>query len=128
VLGLACGISARPACAYTLAIMQTIKKDGRPARAPPTSPSVIRTPISAAAYRAIAVSSMRLLLEQGGSQGGYFFCVDQGTLNKLMAAKKRSENFSDVMIRMAKADATATGRLSLASNRLSLQAPDIYRH
>jgi hypothetical protein len=95
----------------------------------PISPSVIRTPISAAAYRAISLSSMRLLLEeQRGPQGGYFFCLDQVTLNKLLAAKRRSEDFSDVMIRMAKADVTATGRLSLASNRLSPQTSAVYRH
>jgi hypothetical protein len=85
--------------------------------APPISPSVIRTPISAAAYRAISLSSMRLLLEQGGSQGGYFFCVDQVTLNKLMAAKKRPEAFSDVIIRMAKAEAMASNRSPVAIDR-----------
>ena len=57
---------------------------------------------------------MRLLLEaQRGPQGGhYYLCVDQVTLNKLMAAKRRSEDFSDVMIRIAKAEAAASGRLS----------------
>jgi hypothetical protein len=55
--------------------MRTIKEDGRQARAPPPSRSLIRTPISAAAYSAIAESSMRLLLEhQRGPQGGYFIC------------------------------------------------------
>jgi len=95
----------------------------------PISDSVIRTPISAAAYGAIAVSSMRLLLEaQGGPQGGYFFSVDQVTLNKLMAAKKRSEDLSGVLIHMARAEAMASGRLSLTSGRLTPQDPAIYRH
>jgi hypothetical protein len=117
VLWPACGISAR---------WRARRGDHMRSTLPPQS--LIRTSISTDAYRAIAVSSMRLLLEQGGSQGGYFFCLDQLTLSKLMAAKRRSEDFSDVMIRMAKVDATAKGRLSLASNRLSLQAPAVYRH
>jgi hypothetical protein len=98
--------------------MQTVKKDGRLVRALPISQSVARTPISAAAYRAISLSSMRLLLEeQQGSQGGYFFCVDQVTLNKLMAAKKRSEDFSDMMIRMAKVDTMVSTRSPIAIDR-----------
>jgi hypothetical protein len=92
----------------------TITKDGR-RRALPISQSVIRTPISAAAYRAIAVSSVRLLSEhQRGPQDGYFFCVDEVTLSKLMAARRKSENFSDVMIRMAKADTVASSRSPVA--------------
>jgi hypothetical protein len=80
--------------------------------------SLIRTPISAAAYSAIAVSSMRLLLEtQRGPQGGNFLCLDQLTLSKLMAAKGPSEAFSDVMIRMAKAEARTSDRLSPLSGR-----------
>jgi hypothetical protein len=71
--------------------------------------SLIRTPISAAAYAALAVSSMRLLLgEQRGSQGGYFLGLDQVTLDKLMAAKGPAEDFSDVIIRIAKEEATAS--------------------
>jgi hypothetical protein len=106
-------------------MLQTITKDGW-RRALPISQSVIRTSISAAAYRAIAVSSMRLLLElQRGPQGGCFLCLDQATVNELMAAKRRSEDFSDLIIRMAKA---ASGRLSLVSGRLSPQAYAISRH
>jgi hypothetical protein len=98
-------------------------------RSAPPSQSLIRTPISAAAYGALAVSSMRLLLEeQRGPQGGHFLCLDQLTLNKLTAAKRPSEDFSDVMIRMAKAEAKASGRLSLLSGRLPPQTPAIYRH
>jgi hypothetical protein len=83
---------------------EKITEDSRPAIAQ----SVVRTPISADAYRAIAVSSMRLLLEERrGSQGGYFFSVDQVTLNKLMAARRRYERFSDMMIRMTKTDAAS---------------------
>jgi hypothetical protein len=109
-------------------MLQTITKDGW-RRALPISQSVIRTSISAAAYRAIAVSSMRLLLElQRGPQGGYFLCLDQATVNKLMAAKRRSEDFSDLIIRMAKTEAMASGRLSLVSGRLSPQAYAISRH
>jgi hypothetical protein len=109
--------------------MPTIKRDGRPARAQPISQSVTRTLISADAYRAIAVSSMRFLLEEKrGSQGGYFFCVDEVTLNRLMVAKRGSEDFSDVLIRMAKAEAMASGRLSLTSGRLTPQAAAIYRY
>jgi hypothetical protein len=91
--------------------------------------SLIRTPISAAAYGALAVSSMRLLLEeQRGPQGGHFLSLDQVTLNKLTAAKRPSEDFGDVMIRMAKAEAKASGRLSLSSGRLSPKTSAIYRH
>jgi hypothetical protein len=83
--------------------------------APPISPSVIRTPISAAAYGAIAVSSMRLLVEaQGGPQRGYFLCLDQVTLNRLMAAKRRSEALNEVLIRMAEAEVAASNRSPVA--------------
>jgi hypothetical protein len=109
--------------------MRTIKEDSRRPRALPISESVIRTPISADAYRAIALSSMRLLLEaQGGPHGGYFLCLDQVTLNRLMAAKRRSEDFSDVIIRMVEAEAIASGRLSRASGRLTPQEAATYRH
>jgi hypothetical protein len=109
--------------------MQTIKKDNRQARALPISQSVIRTPISAAAFVALSASSMRLLLEhQQGSQGGYFFSVDQVTLDKLTAANRPSETLSDVLIRMAKAEARASVRISAASGRSPPQAPAIYRH
>jgi hypothetical protein len=80
--------------------------------APPISASVIRTPISAAAYGAVAVSSMRLLVEaQRGAHGGFFLSLDPMTLNKLKASKRPSENFSDMLIRMAKAE-VRTVRLS----------------
>jgi len=108
--------------------MQTIKKDNRQARALPISQSVIRTPISAAAFIALAASSMRLLLdEQRGSQGGYFLCLDQVTLDRLMAAQIRSEDLSDVLVRMAKAEARSSVRISAASGRLPPHAPAIYR-
>jgi hypothetical protein len=95
--------------------MQTIKEDSRRARAPPISASVIQTPISAAAYRAIAASSMRLLLEaQRGSQGGYFLCLDQVTLDRLMAAKGPSEDFSDVVTRIARAEVMVSNRSPVA--------------
>jgi hypothetical protein len=75
--------------------------------------ALIRTPISVAAYSAIVVSSMRLLLEaQRGPKSGYFLCVDQLTLNRLMAAKAPSEDLSDVLIRIAAAEAMVSGRLS----------------
>jgi hypothetical protein len=92
----------------------TIPEDSRPARAPPIS-SVIQTPISAAAYGAIAASSMRLLLEaQRGPQGGYFLCLDQVTLDRLMAAKGSSEDFSDVVTRIAKAEVMVSNRSPVA--------------
>jgi hypothetical protein len=95
--------------------MKTIKEDSRRARAQPISQSAVRTPISAGAYGAIAVSSMRLLVEeQRGPQGGYFLCVDQVTLSRLMADKRGSEDFSDVLIRMAEAEAMASNRLPVA--------------
>lgn len=59
-----------------------------------------------AAYRAIAVSSMRLLLE--ARRAFYFLCLDQVTVNRLTAAKRRSEDFSDLIIRMANAQAMAS--------------------
>jgi hypothetical protein len=92
--------------------------------------SLIRTPISAAAYDALAASSMRLLVmgAQRSPQGEYAILLDEVTLNRLTAATGPSEDFSDVMIRMAKAEAKASGRLSLASVRLSPQTPAIYRH
>jgi hypothetical protein len=109
--------------------MQTTTKDSQRAGALPISQSVIRTPISAAAYGAVAVSSMRVLVEeQRGPQGGYFLCVDQKTLSRLMAAKRRSEDLSGVLLRMAEAEAMASRRLSLASDRLTPQTPAIYRH
>jgi hypothetical protein len=81
----------------------------------PISQSLIRTPISAAAHSAIAASSMRLLLDaKRGPQGGYFLCLDQVTLNKLTAAKRPSEAFSDVIIRIAKAEAMASNRSPVA--------------
>jgi predicted CopG family antitoxin len=65
---------------------------------------------------------MRLLLEkQRCSQTGYFFCVDQVTFNKLMAVKRRSESFSDVTIRMAKADTMVSTRSSSADTELQDQ-------
>jgi hypothetical protein len=70
---------------------------------------MIRTAISAAAYNAVAASSMRLLLEQRGSLGGYFIWLDQLTLKQLKATKKRSEDFSNVLIRLAKVDAKERG-------------------
>jgi hypothetical protein len=73
---------------------------------------MIRTPISAATHGAIAASSMRLLLEERRGPHGHFLCLDQVTLNKLMAAKRPSEDFSDVIIRMAKAEAAASVRPS----------------
>jgi hypothetical protein len=103
--------------------MRTIKEDSRRASASPISSSVTRTPISAAAYGAVAVSSWRLLLEaQRGPTGGYFLCLDQKTLNRLMASKGPSEDLSDVIIRLAKAEAMASGRLSPFSSTLSPQA------
>jgi hypothetical protein len=68
---------------------------------------MIRTAISDAAYDAIATSSMRLLVmgSQRSRQGGYFFWLDEVTLNKLTAAKGPSEDLSDVFIRLAKMEA-----------------------
>jgi hypothetical protein len=63
---------------------------------------MIRTEISANAYSAVAASSMRMLLEQRGPQGGYFIWLDQLTLKQLKATKKRSEDLSAVIIRLAK--------------------------
>jgi hypothetical protein len=94
----------------SVTLRTTIPEDSRPAHAPPIS-SVIQTPISAAAYGAIAASSMRLLLEaQRGPQGGYFLCLDQVTLNQLMAAKRPSEDLSGLVVRIAKAEAMASNR------------------
>jgi hypothetical protein len=70
---------------------------------------MIRTPISAAAYVALAASSMRLLLEPRGSLGGYFILLDQLTLKQLKATKKRSEDVSGVLMRLAKVDAKERG-------------------
>jgi hypothetical protein len=79
------------------------------------SQSLIRTPISAAAYGALAVSSMRLLLEeQRGPQGGHFLSLDQVTLNRLTAAKMPSEDFSDVVTRIAKAEVMVLNRSPVA--------------
>jgi hypothetical protein len=75
----------------------------------PISAVMIRTAISADAYNAVAASSMRLLLEQRAPQGGYFLWLDPLTLKQLMATKRRSENFSDLMIRLAKVDAKEPG-------------------
>jgi hypothetical protein len=72
-------------------------------------PVMVRTAISAAAYHAVAASSMRLLLEQRGPQGGYFLWLDQVTLKQLKATKRRSEALSDVIIRLAKVDAKERG-------------------
>jgi hypothetical protein len=94
----------------------------------PISSSLIRTPISAAAYGAIAASSMRMLLEaQRGSHGGCFLCLDQVTLNRLMAARGLSEDLSGVVIRLAKAEAMASGRSSPFSSTLSPQAYAVSR-
>jgi hypothetical protein len=68
-----------------------------------------RTPISADAYVALAASSMRLLLEPRGSLGGYFILLDQLTLKQLKATKKRSEDVSGVLMRLAKVDAKERG-------------------
>jgi hypothetical protein len=63
----------------------------------------------------IAASSMRLLLEaQRGPQGGYFLCLDQVTLDKLMAAKGPSEDFSDVVTRIARAEVMVSNRSPVA--------------
>jgi hypothetical protein len=70
---------------------------------------MIRTAITAAAYHTVAASSMRFLLEQRSPQGGYFIWLDPSTLKQLMAAKKRSEDFSAVLMRLAKVDAKARG-------------------
>jgi hypothetical protein len=111
VLRLACGISAPPRARRVGHMRTTITEGSRRARALPISQSVIRTPISAAAYDAIAPSSMRLLLEaQRGPQGGYFLCLDQVTLNQLMAAKRPSEDLSGLVVRIAKAEAMASNR------------------
>jgi hypothetical protein len=80
----------------------TITEDGWGAR-PPDRAEMTRTAVSAAAYDAIATSSMRLLLMGAQrSAHGCFLWLDQVTVNKLMAAKRLSEDFSDVMIRMAR--------------------------
>jgi hypothetical protein len=65
--------------------------------------SEIRTPISAAANGVIAGSSMRLLVE-----------TRRGPQNKLPAAKRPSEDFSGVMIRMAKVEAMGSSRPPVA--------------
>jgi hypothetical protein len=70
---------------------------------------MIRTAITAAAYHTVAASSMRFLLEQRSPQGGYFIWLDQLTLKQLKATKKRSEDLSDVIIRLANVDAKARG-------------------
>jgi hypothetical protein len=119
MLCLACGIPPR----------RGARRVGDMRSAPPISSSVIRTPISADAYGAVAVSSMRLLLEaQGGPQARFFLCLDPTTLKRLMAAKKRSEDLSDVVTRMTEAEAMASGRISLASGRLTPQSAATYRH
>jgi hypothetical protein len=118
VLGLACGISAP---------RQVRRVGGMRSDLPPQS--LIRTPISAAAYGAIAVSSMRLLLEaQRGPTGGYFLCLDELTLNKLMAARGPSEDLSGVVIRLGAAEAMASGRLSPFTSSLTPQAYAVSRH
>jgi hypothetical protein len=70
--------------------------------------------MSAVAYGAVAVSSMRLLVEARRAHGGFFLCLDQKTLNKLMASKRSSEDFSDMLIRMAKAEVTVPNRSPVA--------------
>jgi hypothetical protein len=52
---------------------------------------------------------MRLLLEQRGPQGGYFIWLDQVTLKQLKGTKRRSEDFSNVLVRLAKVDAKQPG-------------------
>jgi hypothetical protein len=52
---------------------------------------------------------MRLLLEPRGSLGGYFIWLDQLTLKQLKATKKRSEDVSGVLMRLAKVDAKERG-------------------
>jgi hypothetical protein len=68
---------------------------------------VLAVEISDAAYDAIATSSMRLLMmgAQRSPQGGYFFWLDEVTLNKLTAARGPSEDLSDVLTRIAKVEA-----------------------
>jgi hypothetical protein len=75
----------------------------------PPSP-IIRTPISAAAYAALAASSMRLLVlgAQRSPQGGYAVWFDEVTLNQLTAAMRPSEDFSAAITRIAKEAAAAT--------------------
>jgi hypothetical protein len=70
---------------------------------------MIRTAISDAAHNAIAASSMRLLVmgAQRNPEGGYFFWLDEATLNRLTAARGPSEDLSDVMIRLAKVEVEA---------------------
>ena len=70
---------------------------------------MIRTEISAAAYDAIATSSLRLLVmgAQRNAQGGFYFWLDEVTLNQLTAARGPSEDLSDVMIRLAKVEVEA---------------------
>jgi hypothetical protein len=63
---------------------------------------MIRTEISADAYSAVAASSMRMLLEQRSPQGGYFIWLDQLTLKQPKATKKRSEDLSAMIIRLAR--------------------------
>jgi hypothetical protein len=79
-------------------------------------PSVIRTPISAAAYAALAGSSMRLLVlgAQRSPQGGYAVWLDEQTLNQLTAAIGSSEDFSAAITRISKAEAMASNRSPVA--------------
>jgi hypothetical protein len=61
---------------------------------------MIRTEISVDAYSAVAASSMRMLLEQRGPR--LFHLAGPMTLKQLKATKKRSEDLSAVIIRLAK--------------------------
>jgi hypothetical protein len=73
---------------------------------------MIRTAISDAAHNAIATSSMRPLVlgAQRNPQGGYFFWIDEATLNQLTAARGPPEDLSDVLTRLANVEALTTRR------------------
>ena len=64
--------------------------------------AMVTISISAEAYQAITGGSPEPSLRD--DRGGYRFIVDHRTLDRLTAARRPGENYSDVIVSLAKGD------------------------